>query len=708
MRVYSRVVATLTIAIALTIGSHPTLRANDVGAWTPEFAFKVKRVSFVRPSPDGRHVAYVVGTAAMDGEKSEWISQIWVADADGRNAVQLTRGDKSSTVPAWSPDSRWIAFVSARSADKDAKDAKANLWRIRIDGGEAERLTEEKGGAATPRWSPDGRRIALLLTDARSDDEEKADKEKRDARVVGEDVKRIRLAVVAVEKDGDGKRPVRRLTTGEPSVGNVEGPGHFDWSPDGKWIAFDHQPTALIDDWTKGDISLVEVESGAVTPLATTPAAESNPSFSPDGRWVAYEASDVPVRWGGASRIQVVPVGGGAPRALAATFDERPDLLGWTADGTRVIVSETRGTVGRLAALPRDGGAATDITPVDTTVDTASLNDSRTRVGFTSQAPDRAPEAFVADVPVGRIDATAGTAAKDRPRAAGTTTAWTPVQVSHAQDLPSVALGRTEVVSWTAPDGKTIEGLLTYPVAYRAGTRVPLVVMVHGGPTGVFVRSYTGAPSPYSVAGFATHGFAVLRCNVRGSGGYGREFRYANYKDWGGGDYKDILSGVDALVAKGVADPDRLGIMGWSYGGYMTSWVITQTRRFKAASVGAGVTNLMSFTGTADIPSFIPDYFGGEYWDAFDTWRAHSAMFNVKGVTTPTLIQHGESDRRVPISQGYELYNALKRQGVTTKMVVYPRQPHGIQEPKLMLDAMTRNLQWFDLYVLGRNASARN
>jgi dipeptidyl aminopeptidase/acylaminoacyl peptidase len=249
---------------------------------------------------------------------------------------------------------------------------------------------------------------------------------------------------------------------------------------------------------------------------------------------------------------------------------------------------------------------------------------------------------------------------------------------------------------------------LTYPAGYLAGRRVPLLVVIHGGPAGVFIRSFIGAPSPYPVAAFASRGYAVLRCNERGSSGYGRAFRHANYKDWGGGDYQDILSGVDALVAKGVADPDRMGVMGWSYGGYMTSWVITQTKRFKAASVGAGVTNLMSFTGTADIPSFIPDYFGGEYWDTFDTWRARSAMFNVKGVTTPTLIQHGESDRRVPISQGYELYNALKRQGVTTRMVVYPRQPHGIQEPKLMLDAMTRNLEWFDHYVLGRPASASN
>jgi dipeptidyl aminopeptidase/acylaminoacyl peptidase len=702
MRVTLRLVA--AIAIATAIAPLTTLRANGPEAWTPEFAFKVKRVSLVRPSPDGRHVAFVVGTAAMEGERSEWVSQVWVADADGKNAVQLTRGEKSSTAPTWSPDSQWIAFTSARGPDKDAK---ANLWRIRIDGGEAEVLTDDKGGAATPRWSPDGRRIAFLLTDARSDEEEKAAKEKRDARVVGEDVKRIRLAVIPAEKDADGKRPLRRLTSGDTSVGHVEGPGHFDWSPDGKWIAFDHQPSALVDDWPKGDISLVEVETGAVRALVATAAAEANPSFSPDGRSIAYEASDVPVRWGGASRIDVVPVAGGAPRALAATFDERPDLLGWTQDGTRVIVSETRGTIGRLTALAVDGGAGADITPADMTVDTAALGASRGLVGFTSQAPDRAPEAFVAEVPVGRVSVTTTGAAK-RTSAPRTAAAWAPVPVSHVQDLPPVALGRTEVVSWKAPDGKAIEGLLTYPVGYAAGARVPLVVMVHGGPTGVFARSYTGAPSPYSVAGFATHGFAVLRCNVRGSGGYGREFRYANYKDWGGGDYQDILSGVDALVAKGVADPDRLGIMGWSYGGYMTSWVITQTKRFKAASVGAGVTNLMSFTGTADIPSFIPDYFGGEYWDTFDTWRARSAMFQVKGVTTPTLIQHGESDRRVPISQGYELYNALKRQGVTTKMVVYPRQPHGIQEPKLMLDAMTRNLEWFDRYVLGRAASASN
>jgi len=209
-------------------------------------------------------------------------------------------------------------------------------------------------------------------------------------------------------------------------------------------------------------------------------------------------------------------------------------------------------------------------------------------------------------------------------------------------------------------------------------------------------------PTPYPVAVFGARGYAVLRANIRGSSGYGFDFRNANFRDWGGADYQDLLAGVDQLVSKGIADPDRLGIMGWSYGGFMTSWAVTQTKRFKAASVGAGVTNLMSFTGTADIPGFLPDYFGGELWDVFEVWRAHSAMFQVKGVSTPTLIQHGDADLRVPISQGYEFYNALKRQGVVTKMVVYPRQPHGLQEPKLILDAMNRNLEWFDEWVMGR------
>ena len=213
---------------------------------------------------------------------------------------------------------------------------------------------------------------------------------------------------------------------------------------------------------------------------------------------------------------------------------------------------------------------------------------------------------------------------------------------------------------------------------------------------GALAQTFDGSANLYPIAAFAARGYVILRANVRGSSGYGRAFRYANYGDWGGGDFRDLMSGVDHLIERGIAAPERMGIMGWSYGGFLTSWAITQTQRFRAASVGAGVTNLLSFTGTADIPGFLPDYFGGEFWNQFEPYTTHSAMFQIKGVTTPTLIQHGEKDERVPLSQGLELYNALKRQGCDTRLVIYPRTPHSIEEPRLLLDCMQRNLDWFD------------
>jgi dipeptidyl aminopeptidase/acylaminoacyl peptidase len=231
---------------------------------------------------------------------------------------------------------------------------------------------------------------------------------------------------------------------------------------------------------------------------------------------------------------------------------------------------------------------------------------------------------------------------------------------------------------------------------------VPLILNIHGGPAGVFQQNFLGGRGPYPLAVFSSRGYAILRANPRGSSGYGTEFRRANTKDWGGMDYQDLMTGVDHVIAMGVADPERLGVMGWSYGGYMTSWIITQTKRFKAASAGAPVTNLMSFNGTADIPSFVPDYFGGHFWENPEIYAKHSAMFNIKGASTPTLIQHGEADIRVPISQGYELYNALKAQGVPTRMIVLPRQPHGPNEPKMQLAAMQSNLEWFEKYLGGR------
>lgn len=664
MRPRSGASAAAFFAVLLLVFSTKAF-AQAASGWTPEVEMTVKAIGSVRVSPDGKNVAYTVSSAVMNPEKSEYVTQIWLAAADGTNPMQLTFAEKSSDNPRWSPDGNALAFTSSRSG-------KNNLYLLHVGGGEAEQLTDVKTGVNGFAWSPDGRRIAFTMRDAPNDDEEKNNKAKDDWRWVDENVKLNRLYVINLEKDANGKREPRRLS----GDANVE--TDFNWSPDSKAIAFTRTKMPKADYWTSADIFVTDVATAEVKTLIATGAAESNPIFSPDGKWISFITTNDPPRWAEYQRIAVIPAGGGTPKLLTETFDALPDLIDWSADGTKIYFSEAHGTTTRLSAIDLASGVITDLNKGTEVIAGASLNAARTFFGFTLQAPDRAPEAFVTRV-----------------------AEFSPTQVSRANAaLPKSPLGKTEVVKWKSADGTDVEGLLTYPVNYQAGQRVPLLLVIHGGPTGVFVQSFLASSrGVYPLATFANRGFAILRVNPRGSSGYGQKFRFANIKDWGGGDYKDIMSGVDRIIEMGIADPERLGVMGWSYGGYMTSWTITQTHRFKAASVGAGVTNLMSFIGTADIPSFIPDYFNGQPWENLEIYRTHSAMFNAKGVTTPTLIQHGEADERVPISQGYEFYNALKVQNVPVRMIVLPRMPHGPNEPKMVLKAKQTNLDWFEKYL---------
>jgi dipeptidyl aminopeptidase/acylaminoacyl peptidase len=634
------------------------------GAWTPDMQVKTKAVAGPRISPDGKRLVYTVNEAVMTADKSEFVTQVWMATTDGKENYQVTFGDKSSTNPKWSPDGTSIAFTSNR------KDNKNNLYVLRLMGGEAEPVTDVKSAVADFEWSPDGRWIAYSASDAKTDDEEKNDKGRNDYRWIDENIKTSRLYVISLAKDASGKREPKKLTSDNRHITG------FDWSPDGSRIAFSHVRSPGANDWPTADLAVVEVATSKVTTLASTAAAETSPLYSPDGKWIAAGLSDLPVRWAQSNRIAVYPATGGTPNVMPLSHDGQPSILAWNTDSRGLLFTEAKGAGTALYGADIQAGRIEQRDYQDAVI-TAPFSGKDGWFALVKQTADTPPEVYVGRV--GSVDMK---------------------KVSNANaEAAKMPVGRTELIKWKSTDGRDIEGLLTYPAGYVAGTKVPLLLNIHGGPAGVFQQSYIGGRGSYPIATFASRGYAVLRPNPRGSSGYGTEFRRANTKDWGNGDYNDVMTGVDKVIEMGVADPNRLGVMGWSYGGYLTSTIITKTKRFKAASAGAPVTNLMSFNGTADIPSFVPDYFGGQAWENPEIYAKHSAMFNIKNATTPTLIQHGEADVRVPISQGYELYHALKAQGVPTRMIVLPRMPHGPNEPKMQVAAMQSNLDWFDKYL---------
>ena len=661
------VATTLLLFVVFTCAAHAQ-------TWDAEMQVKLRAAGAPRVSPDGKRVVYTVSDAVMTADRSEYVTQLWLADIATKQNLQLTFGEKSSSNPKWSPDGNWIAFTSNR------KDNRNNLYVLSLKGGEAEPLTDLKSSVTNFDWSPDGRSIAFTMADQKTEEEEKNDKAKNDFRWVNENVKYSRLYVLTIQKDTNGKREPRKLTTDNYNVED------FDWSSDGSHIAFSHTKSPVANDWTTSDVSIIEVGSAKITPLANSQAAESSPFYSPDGNSIAILASDNPPRWAQAGVIQIFSSSGGQPKNLITSFDGQPTIAGWSSDGKRIYFSEAKGTGTQIYSLDVAANRIAEIKTTPAVFGAISLNRAGTTFSFVRQTADTPGDVYIASV-----------------------SDFTPVRISQVNanvKLPPV--GRTEVISWKSKDGKQIEGLLTYPVGYQAGQRVPLILNVHGGPTGVFQQTFIGGRGVYPLATFAAHGYAILRANPRGSSGYGTEFRRANLRDWGFGDYQDLMAGVDRVIEMGVADPDRLGVMGWSYGGFMTSWIVTQTSRFKAASAGAPVTNLMSFNGTADIPAFVPDYFGGQFWEVLDLYQKHSPIFNVKNVTTPTMIQQGDADVRVPISQGYEFYNALKVKGVPTRMLVLPRQPHGPTEPKMQLAAMNANLEWFEKYIGSKRETSRN
>ena len=635
--------------------------------WSPEQCLKIKNISAVRVSPDASKVLYTVREAVMTDDRSEYVNQVWLCNTDGSNSIQLTKGDKNSSNPKWSPDGKWIAFTSSR-------DSKSNLYVLPVGGGEAEKITDVKTGVGEYDWRPDGKAIAFVMTDAGDNNEDKDKKAKNDWYYMDEMVKQNRLYVLWLnEKDTAGKYVQKNLTKENYNV------NAFDWSADGKSIVYSFGKSQEVNDNVYSDISLIDIETGNIKSIAKTAAGETNPLFSPDGKFIAYYCTEDPVDWSGPRHAKIYSLADGKSWRLKATPDENGGILGWTPDGKSILWSEANKTLNSIYQLSIDGKSISEWNKGSKEmIAAASLNSTGTYIAFTLQNPSQLPEAYISPL-----------------------NNFSPVKVTSINaEHANKPLPKTEVVRWKGADGREIEGLLTYPINYKPGQKVPFILNVHGGPAGVFSQTaVAGNQGTYPIAAFAEKGYAILRPNPRGSSGYGTEFRKANREDWGGKDFQDLMAGVDYVIKMGVADENKMGVMGWSYGGFMSSWIVSHTNRFKVASIGAPVVDLSHQNLTDDIEGFLPSYFKSNPWDDWSKYDAHSPLRFVQNVKTPVMLQHGEADLRVPFSNSVMFYNALRRRDVPVRLLALPRQPHGPQEPRMVLKTMQTNVEWFDKYI---------
>ena len=651
---------------------------------------RVRGVGGVAISPGGDRVLYTVSAwehanAKGDtilGDKHDRRSHVWIVPFVGGAARQLTASERGESQPQWSPDGSLIAFVSARGAGTGDDAPKPQIWLLHADGGEGWQLTTARDGIVAYTWSPDGKHIAYVTPDTVSRELEAKLRRRDDPKVFEGDMRLNHLWVVTLDTKSSTK-----VTSGPFTVR-----GAPSWAPDGTQLAFSASPTTLIRD-ERRDAYVVTISTQHLDALSNTHDVESTPQFSPDGKslafttngheWKAHKDGIMPrtirnahlVTWDIASRT--------ATDHATTTFDVSAGQPMWSPDGTRLWFSASDRVWQSLYAYTLATKSYTKLTK-DVVAGGVSASKDGSKLAFVFDTPNWPAEVYVQNVAVGA------------PTRITNTNPW----------LSEVALGESEVISWKSKDGSSVEGILLKPVGYTRGAKVPLIVSAHGGPTAAHTNGFKGGGGPGQ--SWASRGWAVFYPNPRGSTGYGEKWMRGNIPDWGGGDYRDIMTGVDELIRTGVVDSTRMAFEGWSYGGYMTSWVISQTGRFKAAMMGAGLPSLLSMAGTTDISGYIntffngmPQYDGSIINPSVKYYLERSAISYSDRITTPLLILHGGNDERVPIGQPMEFYRALKDRGKTTELVFYPREGHGLSEYYHQMDRMKREYEWISRFTLG-------
>jgi dipeptidyl aminopeptidase/acylaminoacyl peptidase len=656
---------------------------------TVDDVLDLKVVAAPAISPDGRQVLYTVRGWEVESEREKdrkaARTHVWRVPVAGGPARQITHGEKGDSQPQWSPDGQWISFVSARGAAREGEEPKAQIYLMPADGGEAQPLTSIGESVMTYAWAPDSTRIAFVALDPQTSDQEAARRRRDDARVAEDEFRRAHLWTIDV-----ATKDMARLTEGDA----IHVQGAPSWAPDSRRLAFAARPTPMLRD-SRTEVYVADLATRQPRAISTSPWNDDAPAWSPDGRTIAFRSQvrdgDEPA---GQVRKSLEPKDGTPPSfighahlvlydvaagtlvdAARADFDIDPDAPRWTPDGARLVFTAGARAYNEVFAYDVAARRYTQLTK-GRTIQLGTISKDGT-IAVVSDSPTEPGEVHVSD---------------------GTFASLRRLTTTNPQ-VAQFAMGETEVITWKSSDGREIEGVLLKPVGYTAGRKYPLLVVAHGGPSGAHLNNFRigGLEGGQYLAG---QGWAVFYPNPRGSTNYGERFQQANINDWGGGDYRDIMTGVDALVARGIADPDQLAHIGWSYGGYMTSWVVTQTSRFKAAMVGAGLTNLWSMYGTNDIPNVMTSYFGGmPTKETLPLYMERSAMSHVDKVTTPTLILHGAADERVPVGQSQEFFRALKDRGKDVALVTYPREGHGITEYYHQRDRLTRIRDWITKYA---------